>query len=201
MIERGQPWGREVPEPPDALEIGSDADLAAAIAQGVTAPLLVSGGDLAMGLGARTHQSERTGRHLVREVPIDALRVRLDDREVLAVAHVLVRSRLWLRGPILLIGNASLVSGREVVRRGHPNDGRFEIVEVDRSMSARQRLVGRRRMRTGAHLAHPLVSSTQGSSLSRRFQPSMPVWVDGRAMGRVSHLDVEIVADAGTIHH
>ena len=200
MIERGRPWGKQVPAPPDLLEIDSDAELADALDRGASQPLLLCGGDLATGLGARTTVVDDASTPTVRELPIDALRVHLDDREVLAVAHVVARSRNWLRGPIVFVGNTGFVGRREVVRRGHPNDGRFEIVEIDAGMGTRERLMGLRRIGSGSHLAHPQVTSTQATSLSRYFERGLRVWVDGRPLGRVSELRVEIIADAGTIY-
>jgi len=211
LIEPGQPWGRPVDAPAGLVSIDSDAALAEALASPSPVPVLLAGGDLARGLGARPEASLRCdadsadasssskSKHC-RELPIDALAVRLDERVITAVAHVLIRSRIWLLGPILFIGNTGFVGRLEVVRRGHPNDGRFEVVEVDPSMSPRQRILGLRRMRAGTHLNHPLVTSTHASSFAREFERPVPVWVDGRRIGRVSRLEVEIIADAAVIY-
>ncbi len=211
MIEPGQPWGRQVDTPAGLVSIASDAELAEALSAPSPVPVLLAGGDLARGLGARpaiqlrgdaasADTSSASEIRRCRELPIDMLTVHLDDRVITAVAHVLIRSRGWLLGPILFIGNTGFVGRLEVVRRGHPNDGRFEVVEVDASMSPRQRIVGLRRMRAGTHLNHPLVTSTHASSFSRDFDRPRSVWVDGRRIGRVRRLAVEIIADAAVIY-
>jgi len=197
VIERNRPWGRVIAAPEGLIEVRTDAELARYIASGEATPVLVSGGDLHRSLGATR---ATTGSRNVLELAIDVLRVTVDGRELLAVSHVVVRARGWMRGPIIFVGNVGHLRHREIIRRGHPNDGRFEIVEVAATMSVRQRLIGLNRIAAHAHLSHPLVSTRTATHASWSLGDGLGVWVDGRHIGRALELAVSIEPDAATIH-
>jgi hypothetical protein len=45
-----------------------------------------------------------------------------------------------------------------------------------------------------------LVRSTQCATFSKEFKRPVSVWVDGRRMGRISRLRVDIIADAAVVY-
>ena len=62
------------------------------------------------------------------------MRVTLDDAApTWGVAHVVVR-RQWWRGEIVMAMNAQFYGRYDVAPRGHPNDGKVDVVRVDPSM-------------------------------------------------------------------
>lgn len=93
-----------------------------------------------------------------------------------------------------------MVSGHlgrfEPAPRAHPGDGLLDVIEVSESMNTRQRMMARRRSRTGSHLPHPDISTTRVRDLRRSFDEQLIVFVDGASVGATRHLDVAVVPAA-----
>lgn len=206
-IKPGQAWGRSVPRPPGLVVVHSDVELARAISQERGSPIGVGGGDLARTLGVTpSSASTLTTRPTVNEYLIDLLEVRLDGAEepIVACAHVVARSPWgsghWLRGRILVVMNAEFIGEWDIAPRGHPNDGRAEVVEVEASMSLRERFAARRRLATGAHVPHPRIATRSIRAGSWTFERPLEIVADGRRIGRASALSVRVVPDAAVVH-
>lgn len=206
-IRPGQPWGQPVARPSDLIVVPSDAELASALAHTPTSAVGVGGGDLARTLGVTSARAASlTAQDTVNEYPIDLLQVRLDDADtpIVAVAHVVARSPRTrggrLRGRIVAVMNAEFLGTWDLAPRGHPNDGRVEVVEVDPSMSIRDRLAARRRLPAGTHVPHPSISTRSVRTASWRFEPPLDVEVDGRRVGRASSMSIDVAADAATVY-
>ncbi len=204
-IRKGESWGRPVDRPDGLLTLSADADVAASVAvqhAGQSSPpLFVAGGDLARTLGAGP-----PGRGRVNELPIDLLEVRLDGAElaVPACAHVVMRTPWWrggwFRGPIVLVMNAEFLGRWDVAPRGHPNDGRVEVVVAGAELSVRQRLAAWRRLPNASHVPHPAISTRSVKRETWTFTRPVAVRADGRAIGRASTVEIDVIADAGTVH-
>lgn len=192
-IRTGEPWGDSVERPPDLVVASSDRQLAGFVEERADRPLSVSGGDLFRTLGAPGERPE-----MVR-LPIDLLRVQADDREYCAVAHVIAR-RSWWRGGIVAVVNVDHVGEWNVAPRAHPNDGRFDVVEVDRSMTVRERLQARGRLVQGTHVPHPKIATRTAVDATWVFDRPRRLWLDGEQVGSVLRLSVAIEADAAAIH-
>lgn len=206
-IKPGQAWGRSVQRPPDLVVVHSDVELAAAISRERGSPIGVGGGDLGRTLGVTSASADTlASRPTVNEYPIDLLEVRLDGAEepIVACAHVIARSPWggghWLRGRILVVMNAEFIGEWDIAPRGHPNDGRVEVVDVDASMSARERLAARRRLPTGTHVPHPSISTRSVKTGSWQFERPLDVIVDGRRVARASRLSIDVLADAAIVY-
>jgi hypothetical protein len=187
-IKNGQPWGTPVARPVDLVVADGDAELAQLVARDASGAFGVGGGDLHRSLGAPP------GRDPMQRLTVDALRVRIDDQEVLAVAHVVARTGWW-RGPLLAVLNCPYVGAWHVAPRAHPNDGRFDVVEVGAGMSVRQRLHARRRLPLGDHLPHPQITVRTAESDAWTFQSPRDIYVDGVRRGRTTRLAVVISPD------
>jgi hypothetical protein len=192
-IRKGHEWGTEVDRPTDLLVASSDTELARLLALDAVPPLAVGGGDVHRSLGSPTAGPR------VRRVDMDALRVDADGEVMVAVAHVVAR-RSWWRGPIVGVFNVEHRGSWDVAPRGHPNDGRAEIVEVDASMGVRARLQAWRRLPTGTHLPHPAIHVASRPDDRWDFERPMHLCVDGRRLGSVSELRVTVVPDAYALH-
>ena len=201
-IKPGASWGRQVAPPDGLIVVDGDAALVAALARSGGHPIAVGSGDLARTLGV----TSQGGRTTVNEVPIDLVEVRLDDASepLMACAHVVARSPWtrghWWRGPVLGVMNAEFIGDWDVAPRGHPNDGRAEIFEVDSSLSTRDRLAARRRLPTGTHVPHPQVVTRSVRHAAWTFPQPLVVIVDGRRAGRASSLAIRVVPDAAVVY-
>ncbi len=183
-IRPGEPWGTEVPRPDELVEVGSDAELAR---RGAT-PTGLRGGDLFQSLGAPSPRDP------VQRLPVDGLRVTLDGVAHDAVAHVVMR-RSWWRGPVIAVMNVDHLGAWNVAPRAHPNDGRFDVVEVAPSMRLRDRWAARRRLEAGTHVPHPDIGVARAEARTWQFDRPLDVWIDGAAMGRHHVVEVELVPD------
>ncbi len=206
-IRPGEPWGRPVARPADLVVMRSDAELASALSHERRSPIGVGGGDLARTLGVTpTSAASMATRATVNEYLIDLLHVRLDgaDEAIVGCSHVVARSRWssgwWLRGRILVVMNAEFIGDWDIAPRGHPNDGRAEVVDVQPSMSVRERLAARRRLPTGTYVPHPRITTRSVRTGSWEFERPLDVVVDGRRVGRASALSVDVIADAAGVY-
>ena len=192
-IRKGEQWGSSVPRPEQLTLAASDQALAEMIATGVEVPVGVSGGDLFRTVGAPGPRDS------VVRLPIDVLRVVADGTTHVAVAHVVAR-RSWWRGGIVAIMNVDHLGEWNLAPRAHPNDGRFDVVEVEREMTVRERLQARRRLGQGTHVPHPRIATRTSTEETWHFEHPQQLWIDGVRAGSVHDLAVEIEADRLAIH-
>jgi hypothetical protein len=188
-IRRGEPWGTQVARPPDLLVAGGNAELADLAARRPHDDVSVCAGDVHRSLGAPGLRSE------AQRLPMDLLVVSIDGRTTTAAAHVVAR-RSWWRGTIVAVMNVDHCGAWIVAPRAHPNDGRFDIVEVTAAMSIRDRVMARRRMPSGSHVPHPAISVTTSTSQRWRFHHPTRISIDGSDAGRCRELEITIRPDA-----
>lgn len=91
--------------------------------------------------------------------------------------------------------NAQFHGAFDVAPRSHPNDGRFDIVIVESSMSWRQRRLLRHRLVTGTHLPHPSIR-TETISGSWRPGRSGAMVLDGEGVGSAEEICITILPDS-----
>jgi hypothetical protein len=200
-IRKGEAWGTIGPVPAGAVRVHSDAELHrnvhAARTRSTTMPVFVLlGGSLMRAVGGSGDAARLAGE--VALLPVDLVRVGLDDTTTWAVAHVIARRsrRWWLRGPIVAAMNAEFIGDWDVTPRGHPNDGRIDLLEVSAAMSVRDRWRAMKRLPSGTHLPHPEISVQRTATAERTFERPMRVWVDDVVMGETRTLRLTVEPDA-----
>jgi diacylglycerol kinase family enzyme len=82
-------------------------------------------------------------------------------------------------GEVVLAMNAEFLGRYDVAPRGHPNDGRVDVLRVDGAMGLRARLQARARARAGTHLPHPRISVSQAASCRIELSRPSVLWLDG----------------------
>ena len=184
-------WGRTLRADEIIENCPDDAGLAKAAQRGVV--LAAVSGDIHRSLGAPVAERATSA------VTLDLIECRVDGWLYRAAAHVVARRAGrwgWRRGPIVMVMVSGHLGRFEPAPRAHPGDGLLDVIEVSGSMNLRQRIMARRRSRTGSHLPHPDISTTRVRDLRRSFDESLTIFVDGASAGVSRHLDVAVVAAA-----
>jgi hypothetical protein len=197
-IRKGEPWGSVGPLPPATVRVRSDAEvrgvIAAARAAGTAPPpVALLGGSLMRAVGGTGDERRLDGEVAI--LPVDVVRVELDDLRTWCVAHVVAR-RTWWRGELVAVMNAEFLGSWDVAPRGHPNDGRVDVVEVDATMSVRDRWRARGRLPSGTHVPHPAIRVRQRDTFERSFDRPMSIRVDGVDAGVSRRLRCVVEPDA-----
>jgi hypothetical protein len=117
-------------------------------------------------------------------------------RPVPFVAHACARRAGW-RGPFAVVMNCAWVGDWYLGPRAHPNDGLLDVTVG--SLPLRQRLQARARVRTGAHLPHPRLVTTRRSHWEHDLGQEVPVFADGRCVGRCRRLRATVEPDCFTL--
>jgi hypothetical protein len=197
-IERGRPWGEPIERPADLAVVSTDAELASC--EPVDGPVGLAGGDLFRSVGSPQPRLDSMC------LPIDRLHVAFDNDSAIAVAHVVARRQCrwcfgwwsWWRGHVLAICNADSIGPWNVAPRAHPNDGRFDVVEVI-EMRRRERWAARQRLAQGTHVPHPAITVRTATEATWEFSRPMRIWIDGVDRGACTRLAVTIEPDALSI--
>ena len=199
-IRKGDPWGEPAVCPSNLRVVSTDRDVRDWVVWHRTREmpirdLGVAGGDLARTCGGDT------GRHpSAAKVPLDAMRVTLDDGPpTWGVAHVIAR-REWLRNEVVMVMNAQFYGPYDVAPRSHPNDGKIDVMRVDAAMGWRERLQARHRAHNGSHVPHRDLSLRSVADVDLHFDRPMVVWIDGVRCGAARHLRVNVEPDAFTAY-
>jgi hypothetical protein len=192
VIGKGGAYGIPLEVDPSMPVLSSDPLVAAHILANGSAPCTADGGDLLRTLGGGAGRGVPTLAY-----PVDLLRVVLDGDVVVAgVAHVIARHFMW-RGEFAAAMNAAWLGDRYLGPRAHPNDG---LVDVTFGRLAwQQRLLARRRVRTGAHLPHPDLTVVRRARWEHEFSRPIPIRVDDVVVGRARCLSIQVEPDAGVI--
>ena len=196
-IQKGEGWGKRIPTPSSVRLVESDADLSQCDR---SVFISLSNGDIHRALGSPRpvqNEAECTLLH------IDALQVRilgLDGSEqlVTSASRIEIGALLSLkvRKRYVCVTNGGIVNGRNIAPRAHPNDGRFDIMTLDASMSLRNRLTARNRAVTGTHLPHPHISVRQADTFSaKNLGRGERLSIDGKTIKKWSEVAVTILPD------
>ena len=172
-ISKGSPYGEPgVTLPGDGVRCATDADarraVEAARREGRPFPVLgLVAGDLVRTLGG-------TGALNV-GFPVDLGQVLVDGRLHLFVASCVVRSRSWRR--TVAVGNAQWLGGWNLWPKGHPNDGRLDLLDARLPLGDVWKV--RRRLPTGTHLPHPSIETRRIKAETLELDRPLGVWLDG----------------------
>ncbi|HEY0519437.1 MAG TPA: hypothetical protein VGC84_08075 [Ilumatobacteraceae bacterium] len=195
-IRKGDAWGEPAACPSNVRVVATDRELRDWVVWHRTRNMPVqdigvSGGDLARTCGGATGAQPVSAK-----VTLDAMRVELDDHEpTWGVAHVVVR-RAWLSDEVVMAMNAQFYGHYDIAPRSHPNDGKVDVLHVDRAMGWRERLHARSRARVGMHLPHHFLAMRSVADLEIEFDTSMVVWIDGSRCGTARRVCVTVEPDA-----
>ena len=197
-IRIGEEWGEAVESAPGGTQtVFTDRDVAQALDD--RRMVLVRGGALHQTLGSPV------GDTVTRRLPIDLVEMvdtASETRIAVSVANICLVQRgpfgRW-RGRIVVVTNCGECSGVTTCPRAHPNDGRFDVLEVDASMTLFQRRLAWKKAGSGSHLPHPSLSVWSGERFCLTVEPNEQVIVDGVDLKFTGTVELRVVADAGEI--
>ena len=189
-VAKGQEWGQPGLLPPGAPIASSDAEAAALVVDPV-ATIGLEDGDLARTLGIHRPYERDTPKHVV---PVDALRVVLDDdSEHTCVAHVVVGDLRRQRHSVAIM-NAAFIGTRNIAPRAHPGDGKVDVEQLNLELA--DRLRAWQRMVTGTHVPHPGIVIRQRAEGAVELERPQRVHVDGRFVGRARNVRFYVIPAA-----
>ncbi|MGQ0832125.1 MAG: hypothetical protein ACT4OV_10645 [Microthrixaceae bacterium] len=197
-IRKGEPWGTTgVPLPAHGVVVRSDREARAVVTAARRAgepipPLGLLGGDLCRTLGGSGDEA-RLRSAAATTLPVDLGAVLLDGRLHWFVAHLVAR-RGWWRGRILVAMNAQFLGPWDVAPKGHPNDGRIDVLDAD--LPTGQRLLARRRLALGTHVPHPGIQEHHVEAMQMELARPLPVRLDGEEVANVRSLSIRVEPDA-----
>ncbi|MCH1489374.1 MAG: hypothetical protein L7T83_03040 [Ilumatobacteraceae bacterium] len=197
-IRIGEEWGEPVDSAPEGTRTAfTDHDVAQAL--DVQHPVLVRGGTLHKTLGSPI------GDAVIRRLPIDLVEMvdtSSETRIAVSVANISLSLRRPLgrwRGRIVVATNCGEYAGVTPCPRAHPNDGMFDVLEVDASMTLLQRRLAWKKAKSGSHLPHPSLSVRSGDKFCLIVEPNERIIVDGVDFKFAGEVELRAVADAGEI--
>jgi len=196
-ISKGEVWGEPGRLPRHGVVVRSDAEARAIVTAARRAgepvpPLGLLGGDLCRTLGG-TGDEDRLRSDSATLLPVDLGAVLVDGRLHWFVAHLIVR-RGWWRGRVVAAMNAQYLGAWDVVPRGHPNDGRLDVLDAD--LPVDERLQVRSRLKAGTHLPHPRIEERHVTALQLDLERPTPVHLDGQDIGPAKTLSIRVEPDA-----
>jgi hypothetical protein len=196
-IRKGEPWGEPGALPCDGVVVRSDAEARAAVtaarrAGGPLPTLGLLGGDLCTAVGG-TGDEDRLRSPQATVVPVDLGEVLVDGRLHFFVAHLVARKGWW-RGRVVVAMNAQHLGAWDVAPRGHPNDGRLDVLDGDLPLGDRWK--ARARLRTGTHVPHPRIAVRHVAAVQLELAPGTHVWLDGEDVGTARSLSIRVEPDA-----
>lgn len=197
-IEKGKPWGQEILVPDSVVSIGGDYELAQI---DKTAVCVLSGGDLWRALGEPVIKSVGS---TATAVEVDAIEVTITlrgvERVVIASSSIEIGS--WVSKSLLkpfryvALTNSGILSGCNIAPRAHPNDGYLHVMNVEASMPLMQRVISRRRAKTGSHIPHPNISVSRINAFELiRETRNETLRIDGRTIREWDSLTVRVLPD------
>lgn len=215
-IEKGQDWGSRGSLGGDAPIVAGDRALAELFtitrhpegSPTLTGPAHVGllgpdpttanrapANDLARTVSARgTAHDLRNGERT--QLPIDLAVVRIDETDVVMAASLVIRRPYWL-GAVEGAMNASFLGEWNVTPRGHPNDGRLDVVRAELSLGDRWK--ARSRLTSGSHVPHPDISVRRLKTHNLQTDSRATVRIDGVDHGHRHSVSFVVVPDAVTI--
>ncbi|WP_419931886.1 hypothetical protein [Candidatus Poriferisodalis sp.] len=205
-VRRNQSWGAAARLPETAPIAGSNAELRQLVTHQRAGdvppmPIGVIGGDLWHVVGAPSGGAARLRSEQARTAPIDLIEVTADGETHWACIGAVARNSWW-HGPVIAAMNAEMLGRWRLAPAAHPNDGRVHVLSTgvgQSGLGVAQRVLARRRLRSGAHLPHPAIAVRRVESWEHRFDRPLGLWLDGERAGRCRELACTIRPDAALV--
>ena len=206
-ISKGQEWGRFEERPTD-LQVAADdfsagqliTDQILNLASPPNISITKSGLTRTLGIKNASHRNDQmlcTKFDVIEAVYTSANSDTATRR--CFIGHANIYQKYFL-GQIIAILNTSFIGNRDWAPKAHPNDGKLDVVELDGSMSSRQRLTAFRLMKSGSHLPHPKIRYTQKTEYVFIGEKSASMSIDGIRIGSIRRCVFRVLPDAVNLY-
>jgi diacylglycerol kinase family enzyme len=133
------------------------------------------------------------------QLPFDMMSVTISQGESFqiqrfAVSHVTVGH--WLSRHFTVVTNSGRYRSFDIAPRAHPNDGFLDLMEIDPTMSLRQRMMARHRALIGTHIPHPSIRVSRSKSVTLVRQGTPRLYIDGVVMNEWDTVHISVLPDA-----
>ena len=206
-IRKGQEWGHFENRPDDLQVVADDFSASKLITNqspDLKAPLKISivnsGLSRTLGIKNGLHNSEQmlcTKFDVIEANYTSANSETVTRRCFIGNAFIY---KNWLFGTTIAVLNSSFVGNRDWAPKAHPNDGKFDVVELETSMNLRQRLTAFRLMKSGSHLPHPKIRYTQATEYVFSDEKPLSMSIEGVRLGAVTNCVFKVLPDAVNLY-
>lgn len=190
-IRKGEPWGNPGKVPEDAVMARSDLEVVRA-----GAVCTIAGGNLHESLGRPVPRLPGDDCMLL---PVDGIKVQVTAGDgtvrLLEAAGEVAVGSWFARSGYLVITNTGHLGPLNLAPRSHPNDGQLDEFELRAAMPLRERVVARRRARTGTHVPHPHIRAARVSDVTITRRGRQRLVVDGVPLRKWSRVRVTVAPD------
>ena len=205
-IRKNENWGTIVARPKNLVICASDAAASQLITehyvrkQNFPAIAIVKS-NLSRALGSIGSDAHAQN---MQATPFDLIEIAFTDdsnkeQVVLALGYGLLR-KSWWRSKIVAAMNTSFIGDWDCAPRSHPNDGKFDLVTVQKEMNPTQRMIALRRLRLATHLPHPQISVKQLTSFDADCSAEPNLYVDDHRFSCVKRCKFSLIPDAITLY-
>lgn len=204
-IKKGESWGHQVKPPSDLLVFDDDAKANEYLSRQLIGSLAVQGlaiknSNLARTLGLKGSVVAETMLATTFDlIQVEFIKTDATSARRFFLGYAMIRKNM-LRDKIIGVFNTSFVGKQDWAPRAHPNDGKIDVITVDKTMSMRQRLTAGRLLKSGSHIPHPQINYSQTGEFSVNQLRSTALIIDGVDFGPVEACEFQVISDAVTLY-
>ncbi|MBT96131.1 MAG: hypothetical protein CL431_09195 [Acidimicrobiaceae bacterium] len=136
------------------------------------------GGNLYKSLGGNNNVTSLDDTKSI-ALKLDLGQIELGESKYLFASHCRIANFLQPWRSTFIV-NSPVIRNRRISPKGHPGDGKFEMIEF--SMSLQQSMIAYRRSKSGDHVPHPDIKISRKSNCKIKFKKKQRVSVDGKTV-------------------
>jgi hypothetical protein len=184
-------WQSEIDKRPDLHVAFDDRDVVKLFQLGESL-ISLRGGDLYKSLGGNNKATSLDDKKSI-ALKIDLGQIDIDGSQYFFASYCRIANSLQPWHSTFIV-NSPVIRNRRISPKGHPGDGKFEIIEF--SMSLRQSLSAYRRSKSGDHLPHPDIKTYRKTEYKAKLKKNQRVSVDGGIVKSSSDFSMSVIPHA-----
>ena len=150
------------------------------------------GGDLYKSLGGNSKETSLDNEKSI-ALKIDLGKIDLNGSQYFFASYCRIANSFQPWHSTFIV-NSPVIHNRRISPKGHPGDGKFEIIEF--SMSLRQSLSAYHRSKSGDHLPHPDIKTYRKTEYKAKIEKNQRVTVDGGIVKSSGDFSMSVIPHA-----